>query len=127
MKYIIKENQLNLLIESKGVIFLKEIIDRTLKHIQDGCDKSYDEFPYDISFSACDTAELVNEIKLLSTENNGKGIIILNVNIIYTSINQYVNFYNLIQNMERIIDRKLGTNVIIRESKQTNTKSTFDW
>lgn len=127
MKYIITENQFNLLTENKKIQFFQDIIDKTLNHIINGCDKSYDEFPNNISFDSCDVAELVNEIKLLSIENDGKGSIILNVSIIFTSIKKYVNFDDLILNMEEIIGRKLGMKINIKELEQTNKKLTFDW
>jgi hypothetical protein len=65
MKYIITESQFNLLTENKKMVLFQDLINQTLNHIIEGCDKSYDEFPDDISFDACDNAELVNEIKLL--------------------------------------------------------------
>jgi hypothetical protein len=127
MKYIVTKKQFNLLTESRGTQFFQDFIDKTLKYIQEGCDKSYDEFPNNISFDTCDVAELVEEIKLVSIDKNQNGSIILNVNIIFTSIKKYVNFDELIDNLERIIRKKFGISVIIKENEQKNKKLTFDW
>lgn len=126
MKYIITNNQLTLLTESKKNQFFQDIINKTLKYIQEGCDKSYDEFPNNISFDACDVAELVEEFKLLSTQKKG-GMIELDVHIIFSSIKKYVELFDLIRNMEDIINRKLGIKVFIRVSEQINKRSSFDW
>jgi len=125
MKYIITESQFNLLTENKKMVLFQDLINQTLNHIIEGCDKSYDEFPDDISFDACDNAELVNEIKLLSFEFKNN-IFILNVNIVFTSIKSYLDFLNLLYNIGDIIYKKFQVKVILKEINQTNTKTDFN-
>jgi hypothetical protein len=99
--------------------FFQELINDTLKYILEGCDKSYDEFFFDISFDACEYPELVEEIKILEIIPKEHGIYRINLKITYSSI-KYLDFTPLLYNIEQIMKRKTGINFKLYDEDNNN-------
>jgi hypothetical protein len=106
--------------------FFQELINDTLKYILEGCDKSYDEFPPDLSFDACEYPESVEEIKILEITPKEHGIYRINLKISYSSI-KYLDFTSLLYNIEQIMKRKTGINFKLYDEDNNNLNTNPQW
>jgi hypothetical protein len=122
MKYIIKESQLSKLKDK--ISLFQEILDKKLEYVKDGCDKSYNEFPDDISFNACDEAELIEKLNIL-TIKFVEGIFVIDIEIVFKSIRPYRYFDDFLYNLKQIIRGQMGLDVELKGEKLTN-KNTFN-
>ena len=123
MKYIITETQYS---NYKKMNFFQELINDTLKYILEGCDKSYDEFPTDLSFDACEHPESVKEIKILEIIPKEHEIYRINLKISYYYI-KYLDFTSLLYNIEQIMKRKTGINFKLYEEENNNLNTNPQW
>jgi hypothetical protein len=122
MKYIIKESQLSK--SDNKISLFQEILDKKLEYFKDGCDKSYNEFPDDISFNACDEAELIEKLNIL-TIKFVDGIFVIDIEIVFKSIRPYRYFDDFLYNLRQIIRGQMGLDVELKGEKLTN-KNTFN-
>jgi hypothetical protein len=79
MKYIIKESQYKLLIETK-ISFFQNLMNNIIDGIREDCEYvSSDTFPDDLSFSSCDEVEPLSEIKIKEFKWVDKNQLIINL------------------------------------------------
>ena len=123
MKYIIKESQLSKLKDK--ISLFQEILDKKLEYVKEGCDKPYNEFPDDISFNACDEAELIEKLNIL-TINFVDGRFVIDIEIVFNSIRPYRYFDDFEYNLRQIIRGQMGINVEFKVEKLTN-RNTFNF
>jgi hypothetical protein len=141
MKYIITEKQnfklqiLRKLDESESEqpklnnkkILFQELINEVLEYVIEGCDKSYDEFPGDISFDACEYTDVIKDITILDLIKNNDGTFTANVRVAYDSI-IYCDYTLLLFTMERIIMEKTGgIRLHIYNEESINLHRGYQW
>jgi hypothetical protein len=123
MKYIITETQYS---NYRKMNFFQELINDTLRYISEGCDKSYDEFPPDMSFDACEYPERIKEIKILEIIPIENEIYRINLKVSYYYL-KHIDFTPLLYNMEQIMKRKTGINFKLYEEDNNNLNTNPQW
>jgi len=106
--------------------FFQDLINDILNYIKVGCDKSYDEFPQDISFDMCDDAELIRSIEITDI-NRSKTEYVLDVRVKYFSINRHVDMGEILYDIGEMMRKKTGIRFWVREKENVNTNKNRQW
>jgi hypothetical protein len=106
--------------------FFQDLINDILNYIKVGCDKSYDEFPQDISFDMCDDAEKIKRIEIIDI-NRSKTEYVLDVRVRYFSIHPHVDMGEVLYDIGEMMRKKTGIKFWIREKENVNTNKNRQW
>jgi len=106
--------------------FFQDLINDILNYIKVGCDKSYDEFPQDISFDMCDEAELIRNIEIMDIYRS-KTEYVLDVRVKYFSINRHVDMGEVLYDIGEMMRKKTGIRFWVREKENVNTNKNRQW
>jgi hypothetical protein len=137
MKYIITEQQHNLILESqKNIEVFQEIIDDKLNYIRRVCEKGADDYEGDVGEESCNQIEQVEKVVVTSadwvtvTHSNRPQehkYMTVNIMIYYSSIRRgQMDADDLAFDLERILRTKT-TMPILLNYESTNTNKSFEW
>jgi hypothetical protein len=137
MKYIIKESQYNLILESQRYLeVFQELIDREIEYIRRVCDMGADDYQGDVGDESCKQIENIEKVDV--TDANWVTVkhsnrpeehkrMSIKIMIYYSSI-RFGNFDadDLTYDLEKILRTKT-TMPILLNYESTNTNKHFDW
>jgi len=137
MKYIITEQQHNLILESKKKIQLfQDLIDSRLEIIRKECEDGADEYEGNSSSGSCDQIESIDKVKVTDAEwvtikhsNRPQEEKFMSVKIMvyYSSIRRGdFDADDLSYDLERMIRKSTGMPFILNY-ESTNTNTFFEW
>jgi len=106
--------------------FFQDLINDILNYIKINCNKSYDEFPQDISFDMCDEAELIRNIEIMDIYRS-KTEYVLDVRVKYFSINRHVDMGEILYDIGEMMRKKTGIRFWIRQKENVNTNTNRQW
>jgi hypothetical protein len=137
MKYIISEQQYNLILESqKNIEVFQEIIDDKLNYIRRVCEKGADDYEGDVGEESCNQIEQVEKVVVTSADwvtvtqwnrPQEHKYMTVNIMIYYSSIRRgQMDADDLAFDLERILRTKT-TMPILLNYESTNTNKSFEW
>jgi hypothetical protein len=137
MKYVVKESQYNLILESqKYIILFQELIDKQMAYIRKVCDMGADDYEGDVGDESC--RQIENLEKVIVTDADWVTVMHSNQPLQhkYMSVKLMVYFRSirrgdfdaddLTYDLEKIIRKKTSMPVIINY-ESTNTNTSFEW
>ncbi len=137
MKYVLRESQYNLILESQKYIKLfQELIDKQMAYIREVCDMGSDEYEGDVGDESCRQIENLEKVIVMDAE----WVTVMHSNQPlehkYMSVKLMVYFNSirrgdfdaddLTYDLEKIIRKKTSMPVIINY-ESTNTNTFFEW
>jgi hypothetical protein len=137
MKYVLRESQYNLILESQKYIKLfQELIDKQMAYIREVCDMGSDEYEGDVGDESCRQIENLEKVVVEDAE----WVTVMHSNQPlehkYMSVKLMVYFSSirrgdfdaddLTYDLEKIIRKKTSMPVIINY-ESTNTNTFFEW
>jgi hypothetical protein len=137
MKYVLRESQYNLILESQKYIKLfQELIDKQMAYIREVCDMGSDEYEGDVGDESCRQIENLEKVVVEDAE----WVTVMHSNQPlehkYMSVKLMVYFSSirrgdfdaddLTYDLEKIIRKKTSMPVIINY-ESTNTNKFFEW
>jgi hypothetical protein len=137
MKYVLRESQYNLILESQKYIKLfQELIDKQMAYIREVCDMGSDEYEGDVGDESCRQIENLEKVIVMDAE----WVTVMHSNQPlehkYMSVKLMVYFSSirrgdfdaddLTYDLEKIIRKKTSMPVIINY-ESTNTNTFFEW
>jgi len=137
MKYVLRESQYNLILESQKYIKLfQELIDKQMAYIREVCDMGSDEYEGDVGDESCRQIENLEKVIVMDAE----WVTVMHSNQPlehkYMSVKLMVYFSSirrgdfdaddLTYDLEKIIRKKTSMPVIINY-ESTNTNKFFEW
>jgi len=137
MKYVLRESQYNLILESQKYIKLfQELIDKQMAYIREVCDMGSDEYEGDVGDESCRQIENLEKVVVEDAE----WVTVMHSNqplehkymrvklMVYFSSIRRGDFDadDLTYDLEKIIRKKTSMPVIINY-ESTNTNKFFEW
>jgi hypothetical protein len=137
MKYVLRESQYNLILESQKYIKLfQELIDKQMAYIREVCDMGSDEYEGDVGDESCRQIENLEKVVVMDAE----WVTVMHSNqplehkymrvklMVYFSSIRRGDFDadDLTYDLEKIIRKKTSMPVIINY-ESTNTNKFFEW
>ena len=128
MKIIISEKQQKLLIESKSLESVQNLIDEAFEQLKEKCEKNW------VEPMACDQMEVVEEVKVVASEKGAtkRGgqemkLWFIEVDIYYSSLG-YTPFEDFIYQIQWEVREIVGVrNVIITIRGTINSNKDLNW
>ena len=128
MKIIISEKQQKLLIESKSLESVQNLIDQAFEELKENCEKNW------VEQYACDQMEVVEEVKVVASEKGAtmRGgqemkLWFIEVDIYYSSLG-YTPFEDFIYQLQWEVRQIVGArNVIITIRGTINSNKDLNW
>ncbi len=137
MKYVLRESQYNLILESQKYIKLfQELIDKQMAYIREVCDMGSDEYEGDVGDESCRQIENLEKVIVMDAE----WVTVMHSNqplehkymrvklmVYFNSIRRGdFDADDLTYDLEKIIRKKTSMPVIINY-ESTNTNKFFEW
>jgi hypothetical protein len=137
MKYIIKESQYNLILESQRYLeVFQELIDREIEYIRRVCDMGADDYQGDVGDESCKQIENIEKVDVTdanwvtvkhSNRPEEQKHMSIKIMIYFSSIRRGdLDADDFTYDLERILRRKT-TMPILLNYESTNTNKHFDW
>ena len=137
MKYIIKESQYNLILESQRYLeVFQELIDREIEYIRRVCDMGADDYQGDVGDESCKQIENIEKVDVTdanwitvkhSNRPEEQKHMSIKIMIYFSSIRRGdLDADDFTYDLERILRRKT-TMPILLNYESTNTNKNFDW
>ena len=137
MKYVVKESQYNIILESqKHIQFFQDLIDSRLDYIRRVCNNGADDYEGDVGNASCDQIESIEKVKVTdadwvtikhSNRPQEEKYMSVKIMVYYSSIRRGdFDADDLTYDLERMIRKSTGMPFILNY-ESTNTNTQFDW
>jgi len=137
MKYVLRESQYNLILESQKYIKLfQELIDKQMAYIREVCDMGSDEYEGDVGDESCRQIEnlekvVVEDAEWVTVMHSNQPLehkyMRVKLMVYFNSIRRGdFDADDLTYDLEKIIRKKTSMPVIINY-ESTNTNKFFEW
>ena len=137
MKYVVKESQYNIILESqKHIQFFQDLIDSRMDYIRRVCNNGADDYEGDVGNASCDQIESIEKVKVTdadwvtikhSNRPQEEKYMSVKIMVYYSSIRRGdFDADDLTYDLERMIRKSTGMPFILNY-ESTNTNTQFDW
>jgi hypothetical protein len=137
MKYIITEEQYNIILESqKHIQFFQDLIDDRMDYIRKACDNGADDYRGDVGAGSCRQIEELEKVKVTeadwvtikhSNKETEEKYMSVKIMVYYSSIRRGdFDADDLTYDLEKIIRKSTGMPFILNY-ESTNTNTSFEW
>ena len=137
MKYVVKESQYNIILESqKHIQFFQDLIDSRMDYIRRVCNNGADDYEGDVGNASCDQIESIEIVKVTdadwvtikhSNRPQEEKYMSVKIMVYYSSIRRGdFDADDLTYDLERMIRKSTGMPFILNY-ESTNTNTQFDW
>jgi hypothetical protein len=137
MKYVVKESQYNIILESqKHIQFFQDLIDSRMDYIRRVCNNGADDYEGDVGNASCDQIESIEKVKVTdanwvtithSNRTQEEKYMSVKIMVYYRSIRRGdFDADDLTYDLERMIRKSTGMPFILNY-ESTNTNTSFEW